>query len=321
LIIAVGRGHRGGNAARTVGPRHIGWLIVAEFTILTVFAIEYILRLACSPKPLSYAFSFWGIIDFIAIVPGGAVPLSRPHDGPGHAATAAPADPQAAEGQPRARPDRAGLRADQGGALIFLFVGTVILYLAAVGIYHFEHIAQPEAFGSIPASLWWALATLTTVGYGDVVPITTGGRIFTGLVLMVGIGIVAVPAGLITASLLNNRTGGATPPAFDGDLPNTQKHPTRRIRPNETHEKSSDSYRAGRRPRGRQRGRRTTRSPSASSMSAPSATTAGPGPMTRGASSVDEPSATRSKPSYAESVQRRRDAERVITQMILQVRT
>jgi voltage-gated potassium channel len=44
-------------------------LIVAEFTILTVFAIEYILRLACSPKPLSYAFSFWGIIDFIAIVP------------------------------------------------------------------------------------------------------------------------------------------------------------------------------------------------------------------------------------------------------------
>jgi voltage-gated potassium channel len=83
--------------------------------------------------------------------------------------------------------------------------------------------AQPEAFGSIPASLWWALATLTTVGYGDVYPITTGGRIFTGLVLMVGIGIVAVPAGLITASLLNNRTGGATPPVFDGDLPNTQK--------------------------------------------------------------------------------------------------
>jgi voltage-gated potassium channel len=103
--------------------------------------------------------------------------------------------------------------------LIFLFVGMVILYLAAVGIYHFEHIAQPEAFGSIPASLWWALATLTTVGYGDVYPITTGGRIFTGLVLMVGIGIVAVPAGLITAALLNNRTGGATPPVTDGDLP------------------------------------------------------------------------------------------------------
>jgi voltage-gated potassium channel len=56
------------------------WLVVAEFTILTVFAIEYVLRLTCSRRPLAYAFSFWGIVDFISIVPGGPVPVSRPRD-------------------------------------------------------------------------------------------------------------------------------------------------------------------------------------------------------------------------------------------------
>jgi voltage-gated potassium channel len=211
------------------------WLVVAEFTILTVFAIEYVLRLTCSRRPLVYAFSFWGIIDFIAIVP--AVLFLFPD------LTTVRSMRllrllrilkllKANRALDRISRAIVQIRAE---LLIFLFVGMVILYLAAVGIYHFEHIAQPEAFGSIPASLWWALATLTTVGYGDVYPITTGGRIFTGLVLMVGIGIVAVPAGLITAALLNNRTGGATPPVTDGDLPNTEKHPTRRIRPNETH--------------------------------------------------------------------------------------
>jgi voltage-gated potassium channel len=105
------------------------------------------------------------------------------------------------------------VRAELG---IFLFIAGVVLYLSAVGIYHFEHIAQPEVFGSIPSSLWWALATLTTVGYGDVYPITVGGRIFTGLVLMVGIGVIAVPAGLITASLMDSRKGAAPPPVSDG---------------------------------------------------------------------------------------------------------
>ena len=73
-----------------------------------------------------------------------------------------------------------------------------------MGIYHFESAAQPEAFGSIPAALWWALATLTTVGYGDAYPVTAGGRIFTGLVLLVGLGIVAVPAGVVTSALLED---------------------------------------------------------------------------------------------------------------------
>jgi voltage-gated potassium channel len=90
---------------------------------------------------------------------------------------------------------------------VFGFLSLVILYLAAVGIYHFERAAQPDTFTSIPASLWWAVATLTTVGYGDVYPVTTGGRIFTTVMLMVGLGVVAVLAGLVTAALLREFEG------------------------------------------------------------------------------------------------------------------
>jgi voltage-gated potassium channel len=79
------------------------------------------------------------------------------------------------------------------------------LYLSAVGIYFFEHQAQPEQFKSVFHCLWWAVATLTTVGYGDVFPITAGGRIFTFFVLMVGLGIVAVPAGLVASALSQAR--------------------------------------------------------------------------------------------------------------------
>lgn len=80
-----------------------------------------------------------------------------------------------------------------------LFVLLVIMVLASSGIYLFEHKAQPEAFGSIPAAMWWAVATLTTVGYGDVTPITVGGKIFGACITIVGIGMVALPAGILAS--------------------------------------------------------------------------------------------------------------------------
>ncbi len=81
-------------------------------------------------------------------------------------------------------------------AAAFLILVTVML-LAASGMYYFERDAQPDDFGSIPAAMWWAFATLTTVGYGDVTPITVGGKIFGALITVVGIGMVALPTSIL----------------------------------------------------------------------------------------------------------------------------
>jgi len=74
------------------------------------------------------------------------------------------------------------------------------MVLASTGIYLIEHEVQPEQFGSIPAAMWWAMATLTTVGYGDVVPITMWGRFFGGTITLLGMGMVALPAGILASS-------------------------------------------------------------------------------------------------------------------------
>lgn len=78
-----------------------------------------------------------------------------------------------------------------------LFVMTTLLLFAATGVYFLERDAQPESFGSIPAAAWWALATLTTVGYGDVVPVTLAGRLFGGLIMIFGLGMFALPIAII----------------------------------------------------------------------------------------------------------------------------
>lgn len=78
---------------------------------------------------------------------------------------------------------------------------TVIMLIVVIAalMFTFEHDAQPEAFGSILQSIWWSVVTLTTVGYGDVTPITFGGRILAILVMLLGIGLVALPAGILAA--------------------------------------------------------------------------------------------------------------------------
>ncbi len=93
------------------------------------------------------------------------------------------------------------------------FILIVLLVLAASGAYLAEHEVQPEKFGSIPEAMWWAMATLTTVGYGDVVPITPAGQIFGSLVGVVGIGMAALPAGILAsgmADLLRRRRAALT---------------------------------------------------------------------------------------------------------------
>ena len=80
-----------------------------------------------------------------------------------------------------------------------MVVTLFLLFLSAILLYFVEGGVQPEAFGSIPRAMWWAMATLTTVGYGDVYPITVMGKICAGIISLMSIGIVALPAGIIAA--------------------------------------------------------------------------------------------------------------------------
>lgn len=94
-------------------------------------------------------------------------------------------------------------RSEASSLFAGFFILFVLLVLSASGAYLVEHEAQPDKFGSIPAAMWWAVATLTTVGYGDVTPITVGGKIFGALVTVVGVGMAALPAGILASGLAN----------------------------------------------------------------------------------------------------------------------
>ena len=85
-------------------------------------------------------------------------------------------------------------------ALLAAFVVLLLmLVFSASGIYLLEGEIQPDTFGSIPSSMWWSIVTLTTVGYGDVVPVTVGGKVFAGLIGLIGIGMIAVPAAILAS--------------------------------------------------------------------------------------------------------------------------
>lgn len=88
--------------------------------------------------------------------------------------------------------------------LLLSFVLTMFLVIIASCLVYFaEHLAQPDKFTSIPATIWWAVVSLTTVGYGDMVPITPLGKTFASIILMAGVALLALPAGIITSGFLD----------------------------------------------------------------------------------------------------------------------
>lgn len=177
-------------------------LKIVEVFCVAIFTIEYVLRIYVADKKFKFIFSFFGIIDLLAILPFyltfgidlrslralrflrlfRILKLVRYNSAIRELAYA--------------------INMAKEQIFLFLFITFILVYLSAVGIYYFENAAQPEHYGSIFDSLWWAIITLTTVGYGDVYPITIGGRIFTFFILLIALGIVAIPTGIISSALM-----------------------------------------------------------------------------------------------------------------------
>ena len=176
-----------------------------EIFCIYIFLVEYFLRVFVAKKPFKYIFSFYGIIDFLAIAPYflssfidlrflrafrifrifRVLKLVRYNKAI----------------------RRLGIAAKEvkEEVTLFLIATLILIFIVSAGIYFFEHEAQPDKFQSIFHSMWWTIVTLTTVGYGDVYPITAGGKIFTFFILILGLGIVTVPAGLVASSLSKAR--------------------------------------------------------------------------------------------------------------------
>ena len=167
-----------------------------EIISIVIFSIEYLIRFLANPKKMKYLFSFWSIIDLVALAPfylGFPVDLR---------------EVRILRLIQLMKYDSAykniidAFKKIQRELLIFSLLTIFLLYVAAVGIYHFENPAQPEVFKDIFHSMWWSVATLTTVGYGDMYPITDGGKFFSSMIIFISLGIVAVPAGLIASSFI-----------------------------------------------------------------------------------------------------------------------
>ena len=168
---------------------------------MVVFTIEYITRIAISRPRGRYAFSFFGIIDLIAILPfylASGVDLRSVRAF--RLLRLFRLLKLARYSSAIRRYHRAFIIAREE-LVLFGITSLIVLFLSSVGIYYFENEAQPDAFSSVFHSFWWAVCTLTTVGYGDIYPVTAGGKTFTFVVLIVGIGLVAVPSGLIASAL------------------------------------------------------------------------------------------------------------------------
>ena len=192
----------------SLGQRYATWFQTLEVVSVAVFTLEYLGRVWWAVEDPRYAHPLWGrlryllsplaLIDLIAILPFylaqvfgldlrllrllrllRILKLSR----------YSPAVTVLAD----------VMRDERDSLLVTFMVLITILVLASAGIYLFENEAQPEAFGSIPAAMWWAVATLTTVGYGDVTPITPAGKVFAALVTLTGIGMVSLPAGIVAS--------------------------------------------------------------------------------------------------------------------------
>ena len=185
-------------------------LDVVEWVLTVLFSIEYLLRLMVARRPKKYALSFFGIVDLLSILPN-YIGLILP----------------GAESFLAIRSIRllrifrilklvrfVGEAQMLGKALIAsrhkitVFMGSVITLVIILGTMMYVVEGGQNGFTSIPRSIYWAIITLTTVGYGDIVPVTPVGQFIASAIMILGYSIIAIPTGIITAEIVSDRQRG-----------------------------------------------------------------------------------------------------------------
>lgn len=190
-------------------------LLIVEWVFTGLFTIEYFLRLAAARRPLRYARSFFGIVDLLSILPTYISVLV-----PGAQSLIVIRVLRLVRvfrifklarfvGESEILVE--ALRASREKIVVFIVgVSTLTVVIGAL-MYLIE--GDESGFTSIPQGIYWAIVTLTTVGYGSIEPVTTPGRMLASVIMILGYGIIAVPTGIVTSELTRARLGrrGSTP--------------------------------------------------------------------------------------------------------------
>ena len=213
------------------------WFRWIEIVSVMIFTIEYLLRLwSCVEKPeyakwfggrARYARTPFAIIDLLAILP-----FYLPATGLDLRVVRVVRLFRVFRVAKLARYSNAlqvigrVAKAKREELLVVLSAAVLLLLISSTLIYFAEHVGQPEAFSSIPAAMWWGVCTLTTVGYGDVYPATGLGKVLGSLIALLGIGLFALPAGILGAGFveeIGKKTTTAKCPHCGGNLEPTNE--------------------------------------------------------------------------------------------------
>lgn len=187
-------------------------LIAVEWFFTILFSIEYVLRLLCVSRPVKYASSFFGVIDLMSVLP---TYLSILFPGSRYLLIIRvfrvlrifrilKLIPYISEADVLRR----SLLASRRKILIFLY--TVLTLVVIIGSTMYVIEGTEHGFTSIPVGIYWAIVTMTTVGYGDISPGTPLGQFLASFVMILGYGIIAVPTGIVTSEMTRMKTGVTT---------------------------------------------------------------------------------------------------------------
>lgn len=176
-------------------------LLTLEWVVTIFFTIEYIARIVCIKKPKSYIFSFYGIVDFLS-----TIPLYLSYIFAGSQVLLAVRTfrllrvfriLKLVQFLGEASQLKKALKASRAKITVFLFAVLIASVMLGTLMYIVE--GDEAGFTSIPTSIYWTIVTLTTVGYGDIAPITPQGQLIATIIMLLGYGIIAVPTGIVTA--------------------------------------------------------------------------------------------------------------------------